>query len=193
MNGILKISQQTFAEQLANEYGVDYGRSVPMPVGTRLMTFDEDEAPGNWPFRKLVGSLMWLSTQTRPGISNAVGAVARDCAALKLIHWKAALGVLGYVRRTSSFGITLQRGKVGGLSMHVFTDDDYACKAADRRSVSGGLVMCGGACVSWFSRTEKIVTLSTTEAGYVAIADVMKEVLFPRQVWRFMLPDVGMP
>ena len=77
--------------------------------------------------------------------------------------------------------------------MQVFADADYASKAADRRSVSGGLVMCGGACVSWFSRTEKIVTLSTTEAGYVAIADVMKEVLFPRQVWRFMLPDVGMP
>ena len=69
----------------------------------------------------------------------------------------------------------------------------YASKAADRRSVSGGLVMCGGACVSWFSRTQKCVTLSTTEAEYVALADVMKEVLFLRQVWRFMLPDVGMP
>ena len=53
--------------------------------------------------------------------------------------------------------------------------------------------MCGGACVSWFSRTQKCVTLSTTEAEYVALADVIKEVLFLRQVWRFMLPDVGMP
>ena len=53
--------------------------------------------------------------------------------------------------------------------------------------------MCGGGCVSWFSRTQKCVTLSTTEAEYVALADVIKEVLFLRQVWRFMLPDVGMP
>lgn len=53
--------------------------------------------------------------------------------------------------------------------------------------------MCGDACVSWFSRTRKCVTLSTTEAEYVALADVMKEVLFLRHVWRFILPDVGMP
>ena len=53
--------------------------------------------------------------------------------------------------------------------------------------------MCGGGCVSWFSRTQKCVTLSTTEAEYVALAEVVKEVLFLRKVWRFMLPEVGMP
>ena len=59
-------------------------------------------------------------------------------------------------------------------------------------SVSGGLVMFGDGCVSWFSRTEKCVTLSTAEAEYVALADVIKQVLFLRRVWRFMLPGVGM-
>ena len=53
--------------------------------------------------------------------------------------------------------------------------------------------MCGGASLSWFSRTQEYVTLSTTEAEYVAPADVNKEMLFLRQVWRFMLPEVGMP
>ncbi|CAM9606791.1 unnamed protein product [Pylaiella littoralis] len=75
----------------------------------------------------------------------------------------------------------------------MFADADYASKATDRRSVSGGLVMCGGGCVSWFSRTQKCVTLSTTEVEYVALAEVTKEVLFLRQVWRFMSPEVGMP
>ena len=73
-----------------------------------------------------------------------------------------------------------------GLSMQVFADADYATVTAGRRSVSGGLMMCGGACVSLFSTTQKRVTISTTEAEYVALADVMKEVLFLRQVWRFM-------
>ncbi|CAB1120585.1 unnamed protein product [Ectocarpus sp. CCAP 1310/34] len=48
-------------------------------------------------------------------------------------------------------------------------------------------------CVTWFSRTQKCVTLSTTEVEYVAIADVLNKVLFLRQVWRFMLPDASMP
>ena len=50
--------------------------------------------------------------------------------------------------------------------------------------MSGGAIMCAGACVSWFSRTQKCVTLSTSEAGYVALGDAVKEILFLRQVWR---------
>ena len=66
-------------------------------------------------------------------------------------------------------------------------------KATERRSVSGGLIMCGGASVCWFSRTQKCVTLSTSEAEYVALGDAVKELLFLRQVWRFMLPSKVMP
>ena len=75
----------------------------------------------------------------------------------------------------------------------MFADADYACKATDRRSVSGGLIMCGGASVCWFSRTQKCVTLSTSEAEYVALGDAVKELLFLRQVWRLMLPSKVMP
>ena len=52
--------------------------------------------------------------------------------------------------------------------------------------------MCEGAAVSWFSRTQKCVTLSTTEAEYVALSDDLKEVLFLRQVWRFVVPQASM-
>ena len=53
--------------------------------------------------------------------------------------------------------------------------------------------MCAGSYVCWFSRTQKCVTLSTSEAEYVALGDVVKELLFLRQVGRFMIPGKGMP
>ena len=53
--------------------------------------------------------------------------------------------------------------------------------------------MCAGACVCWFSRTQKCVTLSTSEAEYVALGDAVKELLLLRQIWRFMIPGKGMP
>ena len=53
--------------------------------------------------------------------------------------------------------------------------------------------MCAGACVCWFSRMQKCVTLSTSEADYVALGNAVKELLFLRQVWRLMIPDKGMP
>ena len=70
---------------------------VPLRVDVKLEEFDEDERVENWPFRELVGSLMWPSISTRPDISNAVRAVARYCTAPRAIHWKAALGILEYI------------------------------------------------------------------------------------------------
>ena len=191
--GTLTISQKMFADELVKKFCVTSTQSVPLRVGVKLEDFDEDEIIKNWPFRELVGSLMWLSVSTHPDISNAVRAVARYCTAPRAIHWKAALGILEYMNGTSEYGIAFQRGTPSSIPLEVFADADYASKATDRRSVSGGVIMCGGASVCWFSRTQKCVTLSTSEAGYVALGDAVKELLFLRQIWRFMLPSKVMP
>ena len=60
---------------------------------------------------------------------------------------KATLGILEYIRNeTSEYGITYQRRSLASVSLEVFTDADYASKETDRRSVSGGATVCGGAC-----------------------------------------------
>ena len=137
--------------------------------------FHDDEETESWPFRHFVGGLMWLVIMTRPEISNAVRSVAKYCSAPKAIHWKSALGILANINGTCGCSITYQRGTSIGISLEVFADADYASKATDRRSVSGGAILCGGACVCWFSRTQKCVKLSTSEAEYVAIGDQVKE------------------
>ena len=65
--------------------------------------------------------------------------------------------------------------------MNAYIDADYAHKADDRRSVSGVAICRGGTLVSWFSRSQKCVTLSITEAAYVAMADDGKEILYVRE------------
>lgn len=191
--GRLKISQQTYTEELAEKYGVTGGGSIPIPATWKLWDFDDEEPNVVFPFRELIGALLWIALLTRPDLTNAVRAVARYCSAPKLIHWKAALSILGYAFRTSSLGISFQNGTVAGINMLVWADADYASRATDRRSVSGGVVMCAGGPILWHSRTQKCVTLSTTQAEYVAMSDVGKEILFLRQVWRFMFPSAGMP
>ena len=99
------------------------------------------------------------ATQARPDIANSVRAVAKYCAEPREIHLKTALGTLAYIKGMSGVGITFQRGLMDGLLMQVFADADYSSKATDRGSVSGGLILCGGACVQWFSRNQKCVTL----------------------------------
>ena len=133
-----------FAEELAQEYQVEKGKSIPMGLGVNLDDFQQDEEPTRMPFRELVGSLMWLATQIRPDTSNAVRAVARYCASPRMIHWHAALKILGYVKEISSLKIMFRRGSFDGLMLQAYADANYASRAADMRSVSGGLIMCGG-------------------------------------------------
>ena len=71
-------------------------------------------------------------------------------------------------------------------NLETYVDADYAHKAEDRRSVSGVAVCCGGTLVPWFSRTQMCVTLSTTEAEYVAMANGVKEALYVRGVFVFL-------
>ena len=159
-----------------------------MVVGLRLDEFDQEEAEVEEPFRSLVGHLMWLANQTRPDILNAVRAVARYSHSPKLVYWKAALHILQYIRLTSGHGITFQRVMSSGVDLELYVDSDFASRDTNRRSVSGGVVMCAGACVSFFSRTQKSVTLSSTEAEYVALAAGIKETIFLMVYLEFYLP-----
>ena len=77
--------------------------------------------------------------------------------------------------------------------LDTYVDADYAHKADDRRSVSGVAVCCGDTLVSWFPRPQKCVTLSTTEAECVAVADGVKEALYVRGVLFFLMPSLGSP
>ena len=141
----MTISQQ-YKKELGEKYGVEWGNGIPIPTTWRLWDFDVDEPNVLFPFRQLIGALLWIALLTRPDIANAVRAVARYCSAPKLIHWKAARSILGYAIRTSSFGIYFQKGTLTGLGLISFADADYASRSTDRRSALGGVVVCRGAC-----------------------------------------------
>ena len=98
-----------------------------------------------------------------------------------------ALGILEHIKGVIEYGVACQRRTLASVSLEVFADANYASKPTDRRSVSGGAIMCGGSCVCWFSRTQKYITLSASETEYVSLGDAIKQLLFLRQVWRFML------
>ena len=69
-------------------------------------------------------------------------------------------------------------------------DADYAHEANEQRSVSGGVVMCTGACVvSLYCSTQKSITMCTKGAEYVAMATGIRETVFMRYVWSLIFPD----
>ena len=81
-------------------------------------------------------------------------------------------------------------GMGSGVDSELYVDSDFASRDTNRRSVPGGVVMCAGACVIFFSRTQKSVALSYTEAEYVALAAGIKKTIFFFTVYlEFNLPE----
>ena len=160
---------------------------IPASPGADLRPKQDNEPGGDWPVREAIGSLMWLSTMTRPDITNAVRAVARYAHEPTERLWQTITQILSYLNGTKSLGITYVWGS--SLSLNVYADADYANKENDWRSVSGITVTLGGTIVSHASKTQRVVSLSTSEAEYIAAGDGVKEALFVRVVLSFIAPE----
>ena len=124
---------------------------------------------------------------TRPDITNAERAVTRYAHEPTKKLWQAIMKILSYLNGTKRLGITYVRGS--GLSLNVYADADYVNNDNDRRSVSGIAVTLRGAVVSHASKTQRVVSLSTSEAEYIAAGDGVKEALFVRAVLSLVAPE----
>lgn len=170
--GTLEVSQTTFIHGMLERFNVSSLSPIPASPSVDLRNLDGKENVVDMPFREVVGSLLWVANQTRQDIANAVRAVARFSHNPKTVHWKAAQRILNYLRATAHLGLRYRKedrcsldGDLSScvLDLGVHVDTDYASEARDGRSVSGVAVICGGSPVAWFSRSQKCVTLSTTE------------------------------
>ena len=185
--GTIKLSQEAYVESLMKRFDVQSISDILASPGADLGPKQDNEPGGDWPVREAIERLMWLSTMTRPDITNAVRAVARYAHEPTERLCQAITKILSYLNGTKSLGIIYVRGS--GLSLNVYADTDYANKENDRRSVSGIAVTLGGTVVSHASKTQRVVSLSTSEAEYIAAGDGVKEALFVRAVLSFIAPE----
>ncbi|OMO59210.1 Integrase, catalytic core [Corchorus capsularis] len=117
------------------------------------------------PYSSAMGSVMYLMVCTRPNITHAVGVVSRFLSDPGKVHWEAVKWIFRYLRGTSkmclSFGTTQ-------TILEGFTDADMAGDLDSRKSTSGYIFTFAGGAISWQSKLQKCVALSTTEAEYIA-------------------------
>lgn len=132
-------------------------------------------------YMSLVGAYLWLANVTRPELCHISAQLARFVSNPGRAHYRAALRVLVYLDNTSSKGLCLKPNSELGL--RVFVDANWSAHF----SVSGGLVDFMGAPVHWLSKTQRSVSMSSTEAEYFAASLMVREVMFFRE----LLKDLG--
>ena len=191
-----KLDQHLYVESMVKRFDVKKATKIPAASGVpTLSKADEPRNPEEikkmrkFPYREAVGALMWMATMARPDIACAVRAVARFCKNLGPAHKKAVMKILQYLLHTKKWGITYG-GQGCGLCMETYTDSDFGVCLDTRRSVSGAVLMLAKGAISWHSRMQEVTASGTSEAEYVALSKVVKEVIFLRQVQEFMGPSM---
>ncbi|GJR70513.1 gag-pol polyprotein [Tanacetum coccineum] len=136
------------------------------------------------PYASAVGSLMFAMICTRPDIAHAVGVVSRYMAEPGRGHWEAVKRILRYVKGTSDVALCFRDSD---LIVKGYVDSDYAGDLDGSKSTTGYVFTLSGGTVSWVSKLQSVVAMSTTEAEYVAAAQASKEA-----VWlKMLLEDWG--
>ncbi len=136
---------------------------TPVDSGTKLNKANEDSELLNTSlYQSAVGSLLYLATETRPDITYAVNNV---CAHPSNQHWTAVKQIFRYLSGTIDHGLLYEKTK-GPTKLVGFSDADWAGDTEYFKSTSGYCLEIGGTLITWKSKKQACVALSTAEAEY---------------------------
>lgn len=181
------VSQEKYARELVKRFNLLDSKvaSTPMNMNEKLHVDDGSGMVNVTHFRSIVGGLNYL-THTRPDLAYCVSVVSRFMHCPSKLHLGAAKRILRYVSGTLSYGLWYS-SKADGI-LKGFTDSDWAGELDGRKSTSGYVFNIGSAAITWKSKKQEVVALSSAEAEYVAASSAICEALWLKR----MLGDLKM-
>ena len=186
----LHLNQQRYIHQLLERANLHEAKSASTPgaLGKLLSAVDGEplSALDATHYRSLVGALQYI-TLTRPEISFAVNRACQYMARPTTSHLQAAKRILRYLKGTATHGISIHASP--SLSLQGYTDADWASCPDDRRSTSGFCLFFGTNLISWSSTKQRVVSRSSAESEYRALALLAAEVSWVQ----FLLKELCIP
>ena len=180
----IQLVQKGYIERLLNKFtkGLHPGIN-PCSLGVRLEPNQEKASAEDINnFQQNIGSLMYLMTATRPDLAFPVGQLARFMANPSGNHFKALQRIWSYVLGTKTHGLTYKSASTSP-QLQGYVDADWGGGIGTRRSTTGYLFLVGNTAISWKSKLQKTVALSSCEAEYMALKDAIKEQAWLRSMF----------
>ncbi|CAI7763972.1 unnamed protein product [Closterium sp. NIES-53] len=189
--GVLRLHQRKYCEGLAEKYGLQDGGkpATPLPSGFTVEPCADEEVVGESDrklFHSMVGALNYAANHTRPDIGFATSKLASVVSHPSHEQLEAAKRLVRYVNATASMGLEYsavrqrqQRGAAdlgkGEMLLTCYTDVSFNSVKADGTSIGGYVCVFGGGAVSWRSKKQNEVGLSSCETEYMALHHGVKE------------------
>ena len=182
------ISQEKYARNIVKKFGLDSKKhaSTPMSSSTKLNvdSFGVEVSPTL--YKSIIRSLFYL-TASRLDIVFSMGVCARYQATPKESHLTAVKQIIQYINGTPDYGLWYLKDSNACLAD--YSDADWARRVDDRKSTSSGCFYLVNNLVSWMSKKQNFMSLSTAEAEYIAIGSCYTQLLWMKK----LLHDYGIP
>ena len=197
------LHQREIIESLKEEYGKEVSGLIvyktPGTLGKEIVQNPEVSSVTKIEekkYRRGVGKLLYLPKHTRLDIANIVRELSKilDCVMPSAI--KELRRVIKYVLDTGEFGLKIEPVRMKNnenVNIEVYCDSDFAGDRDTRVSVSGYIIYLCNVLVAWRSKAQKNITLSSSEAEFVSLSEIAKEVKFILQVIELMGIEVKKP
>lgn len=179
--GFITLDQRKYIDQILKQFNMSDCKSVSTPMDNSIPLNSENDNvfDKNVPYRQLIGSLMYLAVLTRPDISFSVSFLSQFNDCYTNTHWQCAKRILRYLQGTKDYCLKYVRGDT---ELKGYVDADWASNVKDRKSYTGFVFMLSGSAISWESKKQKTVALSSCEAEYMALAEASKEAMYFRSL-----------
>ena len=173
------ICQSKYVKDMLKKFNLTNCSSMKTPMAPPLtLNKDSDGKPVNvTEYRGMIGTLLYL-TASRPDIMYSTCLCARYQAEPKESHLIAVKRIFRYLKGTPNLGLWYPRDS--GFDLIGYSDSDFAGCKIDRKSTTGGCQLIGGKLISWTSKKQNSVSISTTEAEYVAAGSCCAQILWMR-------------
>lgn len=182
----IKLTQKKYINKLLEDYNMREAKTAITPIES---TKQENMTKiTSFPYRQLLGSLTYLSNKTRPDISFAVNHSSRNAENPSESDVTTLKRILRYLKETKEKGLKYEKQfEDDNLKLTAYCDADFAGDTKTRRSTTGYIIYFAKCPISWCTRQQPIVALSTAEAEYIAAAECVKELLYLKSVCEELL------
>lgn len=190
-NGV-KIHQTAYTKAILTKFGFNDCKKLDVPnlVDEKGNPKSEMKFDNINLYQQAVGSLNYLVSVSRPDLAFSVSYVARNMSRPTQLDWENIGKIFRYIKGSFDKGIIYLKIKSDLVG---YSDASYAEDLIDRRSVSGYVFVKNGGAISWKSKKQPIVTLSSTEAEYVALTKCAQESIWLDKLENDMLERKNNP
>lgn len=181
-DGNFHIGQKKFIKSIVKEAKLEDAKSSNLPMDTGYHKLDGKLLDSNEEYRKLVGMLLYLSTNSRPDISACVAILSQRVISPRTLDMNEVKRLIRYLKETQN--VKLQLSDVNKeKELQVISDANWGEDRLDRKSTSGYYITINGGAIAWCSKKQSVTALSSAEAEYVALAEAVKEGIWISKVF----------